>query len=31
MYPTKVMTSGEGGMLITDDDKIAEEYSSRRV
>ncbi len=25
MYPTKVMTSGEGGMLVTDDDKIAEE------
>ena len=25
MYPTKVMTSGEGGMLVTNDDKIAEE------
>jgi len=25
MYPTKVMTSAEGGMLVTDDDKIAEE------
>jgi len=24
-YPTKVMTSGEGGMLVTDDDRIAEE------
>jgi dTDP-4-amino-4,6-dideoxygalactose transaminase len=24
-YPTKVMTSGEGGMITTDDDKIAEE------
>ena len=25
MYPTKVMTSGEGGMLVTDDDRIADE------
>ncbi len=25
MYPTKVMTSAEGGMLVTDDDRIAEE------
>lgn len=25
MYPTKVMTSAEGGMLVTNDDKIAEE------
>lgn len=24
-YPTKVMTSGEGGMIVTDDEKIAEE------
>ncbi len=24
-YPTKVMTSGEGGMIVTDDDRIAEE------
>lgn len=24
-YPTKVMTSAEGGMLVTDDDRIAEE------
>jgi perosamine synthetase len=24
-YPTKVMTSGEGGMITTDDDRIAEE------
>jgi Predicted pyridoxal phosphate-dependent enzyme apparently involved in regulation of cell wall biogenesis len=24
-YPTKVMTSGEGGMIITNDDRIAEE------
>src|SRR2546421_3762901 len=24
-YPTKVMTSGEGGMIITDDEGIAEE------
>ena len=24
-YPTKVMTSGEGGMLVTDDDRVAEE------
>ncbi|MDR0843168.1 MAG: DegT/DnrJ/EryC1/StrS family aminotransferase [Acidobacteriota bacterium] len=24
-YPTKVMTSGEGGMIVTDDDKMAEE------
>jgi dTDP-4-amino-4,6-dideoxygalactose transaminase len=24
-YPTKVMTSGEGGMIVTDDDAIAEE------
>ena len=24
-YPTKVMTSGEGGMLVTNDDRIAEE------
>lgn len=24
-YPTKVMTSGEGGMIITDDDRLAEE------
>lgn len=24
-YPTKVMTSGEGGMIVTDSDKIAEE------
>jgi perosamine synthetase len=24
-YPTKVMTSAEGGMIITDDDRIAEE------
>jgi perosamine synthetase len=24
-YPTKVMTSGEGGMIVTDDDDIAEE------
>lgn len=24
-YPTKVMTSAEGGMIVTDDDKIAEE------
>ncbi|MGF1608701.1 MAG: DegT/DnrJ/EryC1/StrS family aminotransferase [Kiloniellales bacterium] len=24
-YPTKVMTSGEGGMIVTDDDKVAEE------
>jgi perosamine synthetase len=25
MYPTKVMTAAEGGMLVTDDDRIAEE------
>lgn len=25
MYPTKVMTSAEGGMLVTSDDRIAEE------
>jgi perosamine synthetase len=24
-YPTKVMTSAEGGMIVTDDDKLAEE------
>jgi perosamine synthetase len=24
-YPTKVMTSGEGGMIVTNDDRIAEE------
>jgi perosamine synthetase len=24
-YPTKVMTSGEGGMIVTNDDKLAEE------
>jgi perosamine synthetase len=24
-YPTKVMTAGEGGMIVTDDDRIAEE------
>jgi perosamine synthetase len=24
-YPTKVMTSGEGGMIVTDDERIAEE------
>ena len=24
-YPTKVMTSGEGGMIVTNDDKVAEE------
>ena len=24
-YPTKVMTSGEGGMIVTDDDGVAEE------
>jgi perosamine synthetase len=24
-YPTKVMTSGEGGMIITNDDRVAEE------
>ncbi len=24
LYPTKVITSGEGGMILTDDDKIAE-------
>lgn len=24
-YPTKVMTSGEGGIIVTDDDRIAEE------
>ncbi|MCW5977374.1 MAG: DegT/DnrJ/EryC1/StrS family aminotransferase [Bryobacteraceae bacterium] len=25
MYPTKVMTSAEGGMLVTNDDRVAEE------
>jgi len=29
-YPTKVMTSGEGGMLVTDDDRIAEEARIHR-
>ena len=24
-YPTKVMAGGEGGMIVTDDDTIAEE------
>ncbi len=29
-YPTKVMTSGEGGMLVTDDDRIALEARIHR-
>jgi dTDP-4-amino-4,6-dideoxygalactose transaminase len=29
-YPTKVVTSGEGGMLVTDDDCIAEEARTHR-
>ncbi len=29
-YPTKVITSGEGGMIITDDDHIAEEARTYR-
>jgi dTDP-4-amino-4,6-dideoxygalactose transaminase len=29
-YPTKVITSGEGGMIITDDDTIAEEARTYR-
>ena len=29
-YPTKVITSGEGGMIITDDDAIAEEARTYR-
>lgn len=29
-YPTKVMTSGEGGMIITNDDRIAEEARIHR-
>ncbi len=29
-YPTKVMTSGEGGMIVTDDDRIAAEARQYR-
>lgn len=29
-YPTKVMTSGEGGMIVTDDEKLAEDARVHR-